>query len=69
MPRTPPTPRTSDVLARPAIGPEPGQPETAFGGYERGWDQVSARLDRENGQWKVLLRHGDELPGKDERQR
>ena len=94
----------------------------AFGGHERGWDQVSARLDwaaagikatdraaenivtvvgddlaytvdlehmtrhagdhptprtlrctqayrRENGQWKVILRHADELPGKDEQQR
>ena len=89
----------------------------AFGGYERGWEQVSARLDwatagikatdraaenvvtvvgddlaytvdlehmtrhagdqpqprtlrctqayrRENGEWKVILRHADELPGK-----
>jgi ketosteroid isomerase-like protein len=89
----------------------------AFGGYERGWDQVSARLDwaaagikatgraaenivtvigdnlactvdlehmtrhagddptprtlrctqvhrRENGEWKVILRHADELPTK-----
>jgi ketosteroid isomerase-like protein len=94
----------------------------AFGGYERGWDQVSARLDwaaagikatdraadnvvtvvgddlaytvdlehmtrhagghptprtlrctqayrRENGEWKVILRHADELPSKDEQQR
>ena len=94
----------------------------AFGGYERGWDQVSARLDwasagikatgraaenvvtvvgddlaytvdlehmtrhtagqpkprtlrctqayrRENGQWKVILRHADELPLKDDQQR
>jgi ketosteroid isomerase-like protein len=94
----------------------------AFGGYERGWDQVSARLDwaaagikatdraaenivavvgdnlaytvdlermtrhagddptprtlrctqayrRENGEWKVILRHADELPDKDEQQR
>jgi ketosteroid isomerase-like protein len=94
----------------------------AFGGYERGWEQVSARLDwaskgikatdraaenvvtvvgkdlaytidlehmtryagdrpqprilrctqvyrRENGEWKVVLRHADELPGKDEQQR
>jgi ketosteroid isomerase-like protein len=94
----------------------------AFGGYEQGWDQVSARLDwaaagiratdraaenivtvigedlaytvdlehmtrhagdqpqprtlrctqayrRENGQWKVILRHADELPRKDEHQK
>jgi ketosteroid isomerase-like protein len=94
----------------------------AFGGYERGWGQVSARLDwaaegikatdraaenvvtvvgndvaytvdlehmtrlvgdhpkprtlrctqiyrRENGEWKVILRHADELPLKDEQQR
>jgi ketosteroid isomerase-like protein len=94
----------------------------AFGGYERGWDQVSARLDwaavgikatdraagnvmtvvgddlacavdlehmtghagdqpqprtlhrtqayrRENGEWKVILRHANELPRKDEQQR
>jgi ketosteroid isomerase-like protein len=94
----------------------------AFGGYERGRAQVSARLDwatkgiastgrsaqnvvtvigndlactvdlehmtrntgdgvqartlrctrvyrRENGQWKVVLRHADELPRKDEQQR
>jgi ketosteroid isomerase-like protein len=94
----------------------------AFGGYERGWDQVSARLDwasqgikstdrrvenvvtvvngdlaytvdlehmtrhledgprprtlrctqayrREAGTWRVVLRHADELPRKDERQR
>jgi ketosteroid isomerase-like protein len=93
----------------------------AFGGYERGWEQVSARLDwaskgiaatdrrsenvvtmvshdlaytvdlehmirrisgrphprtlrctqvyrREHGQWKVVLRHADELPQKDEHQ-
>ena len=24
---------------------------------------------RENGEWKVILRHADELPGKDEQQR
>ena len=94
----------------------------AFGGYERGWEQVSARLDwaakgiastgrsaenvvtvvgddlaytvdlehmtrqvgdgvqprtlrcthvyrRESGQWKVVLRHADELLRKDEQQR
>jgi ketosteroid isomerase-like protein len=94
----------------------------AFGGHERGWEQVSARLDwaakgiastdrrvenvvtvvgndlaytvdlehmtrhadgqprprtlrctqayrRENGQWRVVLRHADELPRKDEQQR
>ena len=94
----------------------------AFGGYERGWELVSARLDwaaqgiratdrvaenvvtvvegnlaytvdlehmtrhagdhpqprtlrctqayrRENGEWKVVLRHADELPRKDEQQR
>ena len=94
----------------------------AFGGYERGWEQVSARLEwaaegikatdriaenvvtvvrddlaytvdlermtrqvddrpqprtlrctqvyrRENGEWKVVLRHADELPFKDEQQR
>jgi ketosteroid isomerase-like protein len=94
----------------------------AFGGYERGWEHVSARLDwaaagikatdraaenvvtvagddlaytvdlehmtrhagdqpqprtlrctqayrRENGEWKVILRHADELPRKDEQQR
>jgi ketosteroid isomerase-like protein len=94
----------------------------AFGGYERGWEEVSARLDwasagieatgrvaenvvtvvgdelaytvdlehmtrhigdqpqartlrctqayrRENGEWKVILRHADELPSKDQRQR
>ncbi len=94
----------------------------AFGGYERGWELVSARLDwaakgiratdrvaenivtvveddlaytvdlehmtrhvgdqpqpgtlrcaqayrRENGEWKVVLRHADELPHKDEQQR
>jgi SnoaL-like domain len=94
----------------------------AFGGYERGWEQVSARLDwaangikatdrtadnvmtivgtdlawtvdlehmtrhigdrpqartlrctqayrREGGQWKVVLRHADELPHRDEQQR
>jgi ketosteroid isomerase-like protein len=94
----------------------------AFGGYERGWEQVSARLDwaaqgiqatdrvadnivtvvgddvaytvdlehmtrnvgsgpeprtlrctqvyrRENGEWKVVLRHADELPCKDDQQR
>jgi ketosteroid isomerase-like protein len=94
----------------------------AFGGYERGWQQVSARLDwaakgikstrrsaenvltvvsgdlaytvdlehmtrhagdqlmprtlrctqvyrREDGEWKVVLRHADELPRKDEQQR
>ena len=94
----------------------------AFGGYERGWDEVSARLDwaatgikatgraaqnivtvvgddlaytvdlehmtrlaghqpqprtlrctqayrRENGEWKITLRHADELPRKDEQQR
>lgn len=90
----------------------------AFGGYERGWEQVSARLDwasagikatnraaqnivtvvghnlaytvdlehmtrhagsepkprtlrctqayrREDGEWKVILRHADEIPSKD----
>jgi ketosteroid isomerase-like protein len=94
----------------------------AFGGYERGWAQVNARLDwaakgiastnrsvenvvtvvsddlayivdlehmtrhvgdrpqprtlrctqayrRESGQWKVVLRHADELPRKDEQRR
>ena len=94
----------------------------AFGGYERGWDQVGARLDwaakgiastdrsvqnvvtvvgddlaytvdlehmtryasggpqprtlrctqayrREGGQWKVVLRHADELPRQDEQQK
>ncbi len=94
----------------------------AFGGYERGWHQVSARLDwasagikatgraaenvvttvgddlaytvdlehmtrhtadqpkrrtlrctqvyrRENGEWKVILRHADELPLRDDQQR
>ena len=94
----------------------------AFGGYERGWEQVSTRLDwaaagikatdraaenvvtvvgddlaytvdlehmtrhagdqpqprtlrctqayrRENGEWKVILRHADELPRQDEQQR
>lgn len=94
----------------------------AFGGYERGWELVSARLDwaakgiratdrvaenivtvveddlaytvdlehmtrhvgdqpqprtlrcaqayrRENGEWKVVLRHADELPHQDEQQR
>lgn len=94
----------------------------AFGGSERGWEQVSARLDwaaaginasdrvaenvatfvgddlaytvdlehmtrhggddsrprtlrctqvyrRENGEWKVILRHADELPRKDHQQR
>jgi ketosteroid isomerase-like protein len=94
----------------------------AFGGYERGWEQVSARLDwaargikatartaenvatvvgddlaftvdlehmtrhvgdhpqprtlrctqvyrRENGEWKIVLRHADELPRRDEQQR
>ena len=94
----------------------------AFGGYERGWQQVSARLDwaargikstdrsaenvltvvnddlaytvdlehmtrhagdqlvprtlrctqvyrREDGEWKVVLRHADELPRKDNQQR
>ena len=94
----------------------------AFGGHERGWGQVSARLDwaavgikatdrsaenvvtvvgedlaytvdlehmtrhvgdrteprtlrctqayrRENGVWKVVLRHADELPRKDEQRR
>jgi hypothetical protein len=94
----------------------------AFGGYERGWEQVSARLDwaakgiastnrnvenvvtevsddlaypvdlehmtrhvgdrpqprtlrctqayrRESGHWKVVLRHADELPRKDEQRR
>jgi hypothetical protein len=94
----------------------------AFGGYERGWEQVSARLDwaaqgiastdrwaenvvtvvgadlaytvdlehmtrhvgddlrprklrctqayrKESGQWRVVLRHADELPRKDEQQR
>jgi len=94
----------------------------AFGGYERGWEMVSARLDwaaagieatdrfaenvvtvvgddlaytvdlehmtrhtdgppkprtlrctqayrREHGEWRVVLRHADELPGKDEQQR
>jgi ketosteroid isomerase-like protein len=94
----------------------------AFGGYERGWQEVSARLDwaakgikatdrvaenvvtvvradvaytvdlehmtrhsgdlpkprtlrctqvyrREDGEWKVVLRHADELPQKDEQQR
>jgi ketosteroid isomerase-like protein len=94
----------------------------AFGGYERGWEQVAARLDwaakgiastdrsaenvvtvvgddlaytvdlehmtrhaggrpqprtlrctqayrREGGRWKVVLRHADELPGKDEQQK
>jgi ketosteroid isomerase-like protein len=94
----------------------------AFGGYERGWAAVSARLDwaaagiksadrssenvvtvvgdgiaytvdlehmtrtvgdrpqprtlrctqayrRENGEWKVVLRHADELPRKDDQQR
>ena len=94
----------------------------AFGGHERGWDQVSARLDwaaqgiqavgrtaqnvvtvvgeelaytvdlehmtrntgsgphprtlrctqvyrREGGQWKVVLRHADEIPDKDDEQR
>ncbi len=94
----------------------------AFGGHERGWEQVSARLDwaavgiqatdrtaenvvtvvgdelaytvdlehmtrrvgdrtqsrtlrctqayrRENGEWKVVLRHADELPDKDEERR
>lgn len=94
----------------------------AFGGYERGWERVSTRLDwpakgisatdrsvenvvtvvdndlaytvdlehmtrhvgdhlqrrtlrctqayhREGGQWKVVLRHADEIPDKDEQQR
>jgi ketosteroid isomerase-like protein len=94
----------------------------AFGGYERGWEQVSARLDwaaagikatdraaenvvtivsddlaytvdlehmtrhagefpaprtlrctqayrREDGEWKVILRHADELPRKDDQQK
>ena len=94
----------------------------AFGGYERGWPEVSARLDwaakgikstdrvaenivtavgddfaytvdlehmtrhvddrpqrrtlrctqvyrREHGEWKVVLRHADELPQRDEEQR
>jgi ketosteroid isomerase-like protein len=94
----------------------------AFGGHERGWEEVSARLDwaaagikgsdqfaenvvtvvgddlaytvdlehmtrqtgdhpgprtlrcthvyrRENGQWKVILRHADELADKDEQQK
>ena len=94
----------------------------AFGGYERGWAQVSARLDwaakgiratdrvaenvvtvvennlaytvdlehmtrhtgdqpqprtlrctqvyrHENGEWKVVLRHADELPRKDEQRK
>ena len=94
----------------------------AFGGYERGWEQVSARLDwaakgiastdrsmenvvtvvsgdlaytvdlehmtrhvggqprpytlrctqayrRESGEWKIVLRHADELLQKDEQQR
>jgi ketosteroid isomerase-like protein len=94
----------------------------AFGGHERGWEHVSARLDwaakgikatgrvaenvvtvvgdglaytvdlehmtrhtedqpaprtlrctqayrRENGEWKVILRHADELPRKDQQQR
>ncbi len=94
----------------------------AFGGYERGWRQVSERLDwaatgikatdrvaenvvtvigdglaytvdlehmtrhadghpvprtlrctqayrREGGEWKVILRHADELPRQDEQQR
>jgi ketosteroid isomerase-like protein len=94
----------------------------AFGGYERGWEQVGARLDwaakgiastdrheenvvtvagddlaytvdlehmtrhaggrpqprtlrctqayrREGGQWKVVLRHADELPRKDKQQK
>jgi ketosteroid isomerase-like protein len=94
----------------------------AFGGHERGWEQVSVRLDwaaegikasnrvaenvvtvvgdglaytvdlehmtrhaggqptprtlrctqayrRENGEWKVILRHADELPHKDQQQR
>jgi ketosteroid isomerase-like protein len=94
----------------------------AFGGHERGWGQVSARLDwaavgikatdrsaenvvtvvgddlaytvdlehmtrhvgdraeprtlrctqayrRENGEWKVVLRHADEIPRKDEQRR
>ena len=94
----------------------------AFGGYERGWQRVSARLDwaatgikateriaenvvtvvgddlaytvdlehmtrhagdhpqprtlrctqvyrREDGEWKVVLRHADELPRRDEQQR
>ena len=94
----------------------------AFGGYERGWQQVSVRLDwaatgikateriaenvvtvvgddlaytvdlehmtryagdhpqprtlrctqvyrREDGEWKVVLRHADELPRRDEQQR
>jgi len=94
----------------------------AFGGYERGWERVGARLDwaakgiastdrsvenlltvvgddlaytvdlehmtrhvggrpqprtlrctqayrREGGQWKVVLRHADELPRKDEQQK
>ena len=94
----------------------------AFGGYERGWEQVAARLDwaakgiastgrhvqnvvtvvgddlaytvdlehmtrhaggrpqprtlrctqayrREGGKWKVVLRHADELPRKDEQQK
>jgi len=94
----------------------------AFGGYERGWEQVSARLDwaakgiastdrsvenvvtvisgdlaytvdlehmtrqagdrpqprtlrctqayrREGGEWKVVLRHADELPRKDQQQK
>jgi ketosteroid isomerase-like protein len=94
----------------------------AFGGHERGWQEVSARLDwaavgikgsdqfaenimtvvgddlactvdlehmtrhtgaqprprtlrcsqvyrRENGQWKVILRHADELADKDEQQK
>jgi len=93
----------------------------AFGGYERGWEQVSARLDwasaginasdryaenvvtvvgddlaytvdlehmtrhasgqpkprtlrctqayrREAGAWKIILRHADELPSRDEQQ-
>ena len=125
------TPGQADTLlqmlaGRELLGTKPGQglgvPRAAVGGYERGWEQVSARLDwaaagikatdraaenvvtvvgddlactvdlehmtrhagdhptprtlrctqayrRENGEWKVILRHADELPGKDEQQR
>jgi hypothetical protein len=31
-------------------------------------DQSGGFLRRENGQWKVVLRHADELPRKDEQQ-
>jgi len=41
----------------------------AFGGYERGWDEVGARLDWASAGIKATGRVADELPLKDDQQK